>query len=441
MGACCSRNDDIMEMATRRAFMEEEEEEEGDDAASYLFEAEEQGDGEEGGGDCSARVRLRGSSMAVAMYSQQGWKGVNQDSMTVWEGFAGDKDAIFSGTFDGHGPYGHKVSRHVRDTLPSKLQSQLKPLMNDDNDSNLDTETWFPKWKAIFVNAFEELDKELHAHPKIDCICSGSTAVTVIKQKEHLVIANLGDSRAVICTRDNKNHIVPVQLTVDQKPNIPSEAERIKHCRGRVFALEEEPDVHRLWLPDEDCPGLAMARAFGDFCLKDFGLISTPQISYRKLTDKDEFVVLATDGVWDVLSNKEVIKIVSSASKRSDAPKLVIEKAVRAWRIKHPTSKVDDCTVTCLFLKVPPPPTSACNKSTRRSRSLSTASSDISCTSFRTARNSEVSEVELEAGPEEYWNALEGVSRSNSMLKLPRFAKALSWHRKSFKVEEDTCAH
>lgn len=55
--------------------------------------------------------------------------------------------------------------------------------------------------------------------------------------------------------------------------------------------------MHRLWLPDEDCPGLAMARAFGDFCLKDFGLISTPQISYRKLTDKDEFVVLATDGV------------------------------------------------------------------------------------------------------------------------------------------------
>lgn len=75
------------------------------------------------------------------------------------------------------------------------------------------------------------------------------------------------------------------------------EAERITSCMGRVFALDEEPDIHRIWLPDEDCPGLAMARAFGDFCLKDFGLISTPQVSYRKLTDKDVFVVLATDGV------------------------------------------------------------------------------------------------------------------------------------------------
>lgn len=50
-------------------------------------------------------------------------------------------------------------------------------------------------------------------------------------------------------------------------------------------------------MPDQDCPGLAMARAFGGFCLKDFGLISTPEVTYRKLTKRDEFLVLATDGV------------------------------------------------------------------------------------------------------------------------------------------------
>lgn len=53
----------------------------------------------------------------------------------------------------------------------------------------------------------------------------------------------------------------------------------------------------RIWMPDEDCPGLAMARAFGDFCLKNYGLISIPDVSYRRLTPDDEFVVLATDGV------------------------------------------------------------------------------------------------------------------------------------------------
>ena len=69
------------------------------------------------------------------------------------------------------------------------------------------------------------------------------------------------------------------------------------NCEGRVFAAEEEPDVCRIWMPDDDCPGLAMSRSFGDFCLKDYGLISVPDVFYRKLTKQDEFVVLATDGV------------------------------------------------------------------------------------------------------------------------------------------------
>lgn len=83
---------------------------------------------------------------------------------------------------------------------------------------------------------------------------------------------------------------------------LTAEAERIKKCRGRVFALRDEPDVARVWLPNTDSPGLAMARAFGDFCLKDFGLIAVPDVSYRRLTDKDEFVVLATDGVSQFIS-------------------------------------------------------------------------------------------------------------------------------------------
>jgi hypothetical protein len=75
------------------------------------------------------------------------------------------------------------------------------------------------------------------------------------------------------------------------------EAERIKKCEGRIFAADEDPDVYRVWMPEDDCPGLAMSRAFGDFCLKDCGLISIPEVSYRKLTSSDEFLVLATDGV------------------------------------------------------------------------------------------------------------------------------------------------
>lgn len=75
------------------------------------------------------------------------------------------------------------------------------------------------------------------------------------------------------------------------------EAERIKRCKGRVFALQDEPEVPRVWLPFDDAPGLAMARAFGDFCLKEYGVISIPEFSHRTLTDADQFIVLASDGV------------------------------------------------------------------------------------------------------------------------------------------------
>jgi hypothetical protein len=78
---------------------------------------------------------------------------------------------------------------------------------------------------------------------------------------------------------------------------ISGEAERIKKCRGRVFALQDEPEVPRVWLPFDDAPGLAMARAFGDFCLKDYGVISVPEFFHWSLTEKDQFVILASDGV------------------------------------------------------------------------------------------------------------------------------------------------
>lgn len=73
--------------------------------------------------------------------------------------------------------------------------------------------------------------------------------------------------------------------------------------------MEEEPNVYRLWMPDDDGPGLAMARAFGDFCLKTYGLISVPEMYYRKLTDNDEFIVLATDGVIHLICFRYQIKI------------------------------------------------------------------------------------------------------------------------------------
>lgn len=315
------------------------------------------------------RICTNAASNMACVFTQQGRKGTNQDAMVVWENFASRKDTIFCGVFDGHGPYGHLVARRVRDVLPSKLMAIWKASMRGEDDANSESDWWteakldsglvlspskepemFTRWRNSMLKTFNQMDQDLRTHPVIDCFCSGTTTVTVLKQGDELVIGNVGDSRAVLGSRREDDTLDAIQLTVDLKPSLPKEAERIRSCRGRVFALDDEPDVARVWLPYDDAPGLAMARAFGDFCLKDFGLISVPEVTYRKLTNKDEFIVLATDGVWDVLSNTEVVDVVSSATTKASAARAVVEAASRAWRLKYPTSKMDDCAVVCLFL-------------------------------------------------------------------------------------------
>ncbi|KAL6634346.1 hypothetical protein ACP70R_027017 [Stipagrostis hirtigluma subsp. patula] len=325
------------------------------------------------------RIAGNGACEVASLYTMQGKKGVNQDAMIVWENFCSRDDTIFCGVFDGHGPYGHLVAKRVRDLLPVKLSADLGmdvgretstsnfksngneagPQENIDRGGttisseakpNGEYPDSFPALRTSFLKAFHVMDRDLKLHKNIDCFFSGTTAVAVIKQGRNLIIGNLGDSRAVLGTRDENNQLAAVQLTVDLKPNIPSEAQRIRQRKGRIFALPEEPEVTRVWLPKYNSPGLAMARAFGDFCLKDHGLISMPDVSYHRITEKDEFIVLATDGVWDVLSNEEVVSIVSRAKSRASAARFLVESAQRAWRTRFPTSKIDDCAVVCLFL-------------------------------------------------------------------------------------------
>ncbi|GJY64020.1 probable protein phosphatase 2C 33 [Tanacetum coccineum] len=402
------------------------------------------------------RLFLNGSSEVASLFTQQGKKGTNQDAMIVWENFGSRTDTVFCGVFDGHGPFGHMVAKRVRDSLPLKLSANVEvnikgssdvlrevtlneetPYISEDSRAFSDLEInknpeKLQALKDLFLKAYKVMDRELRIYANIDCFCSGTTAVTLIKQGQDLILGNVGDSRAILGTRDVKsNSLVAVQLTIDLKPNLPAEADRIRKCKGRVFALQDEPDVTRVWLPNNDSPGLAMARAFGDFCLKDFGLISVPDIFYRRLTENDQFVVLATDGIWDVLTNKEVVDIVSSAETRSCAARAVVESAVRSWKIRYPTSKVDDCAVVCLFLTPHPNNISTASAtefdtSTEKKEPVSSKPSDAFPGDITDA-DDDLPDDELaedpSTNPEDKidWSALEGVSRVNTLLTLPRF--------------------
>lgn len=307
------------------------------------------------------RYSGNGGSSVTSLFTKQGQKGVNQDAMLVLENFTARADTIFCGVFDGHGPDGHLVSQSVRDTLPQKLATCQKALLSSDIDGFHQQSDAFPAvatenpelvtaWKESFLKAFKLMDRELLVDDKVDCFSSGTTAVTLVKQGNDLFIGSVGDSRAILGLRTDDNSLMALQLTIDLKPDLPREAERIRRSKGRVFSLHKEPLVKRVWLPHRDMPGLAMARALGDYCLKNFGVISEPVITYRRLTRKDKFIVLATDGVWDVLSNEQVTEIVASESVKSLAAKAVVDAALCMWSYRYSTSRVDDCAVVCLFL-------------------------------------------------------------------------------------------
>ncbi|KAK7324732.1 hypothetical protein VNO77_28533 [Canavalia gladiata] len=404
------------------------------------------------------RIFSNGKSRSSCIFTQQGRKGINQDAMIVWEDFMSE-DVTFCGVFDGHGPHGHLVARKVRDALPIKLLSclhssdkacfkgNMKP-ESGEYEKDLSAEDKLNSmWREAFMKAYKAMDKELRSHPNLDCFCSGSTAVTIVKQGSNLFMGNIGDSRAIMGSKDSNDSMVAIQLTVDLKPDLPREAERIKRCKGRVFALQDEPEVPRVWLPFDDAPGLAMARAFGDFCLKEYGVISIPEFSHLLLTDKDHFIVLASDGVWDVLSNEEVVEIVSSVPTRSSAARILVDSAAREWKLKYPTSRMDDCAVVCLFLDGKMDAESDCEEQCFSSATIQSNHSgnpvdsddgqkcEPSLQRNFTVRSSEENEtygeggvsVDVEDGTslaeDQNWSGLEGVTRVNSLVQLPRFSE------------------
>ena len=255
--------------------------------------------------------------------------------LSCLQGFGCQEDTILCGIFDGHGPWGHYVAKAVRDSLPPSLlchwQEALALASLIDGEKRLG-DCQFDLWKQSYVAACAAVDDELRRSRRFDAVQSGCTALSIVKQGDLMVVANVGDSRAVLGTTSDDGAVAAVQLTVDFKPNLPrksllsarpeprtghaflgrrplltlcpgtrcrcaEEKERIRRCNGQVYCLADEPGVHRVWQPNRESPGLAMSRAFGDYCIKDCGVISVPEVTQRRITSGDQSVILATDGV------------------------------------------------------------------------------------------------------------------------------------------------
>lgn len=168
---------------------------------------------------------------------------------------------------------------------------------------------------SAFTRAYARMDSLLRAR---NCARVGATAVTCFLRRAHgatlLTTANCGDSRAVLCRAGRA-----VRLSADHRPEDDGERRRI-HAAGGFVAWARVNGV------------LNVSRAFGDHCMKSV-VVSTPAVSERVLDELDRFVVLACDGLWDFVSEKDVIDTASRAFDQGlsahDVARVLVKEAIQ----------------------------------------------------------------------------------------------------------------
>lgn len=194
---------------------------------------------------------------------------------------------------------------HLSHDIPDYLKSHL--FENIINEPDFWTETEKAVRRAYHITDKTILDKA------VDLGRGGSTAVTAILiDCKRLIVANVGDSRAVISQNG-----VAKQLSIDHEPS--KERRKIEDRGG--FVSNFPGDVPRV---DGQ---LAVARAFGDRSLKKH-LSSEPDVSVETISEDTDYLILASDGIWKVLSNQEAVDCIKHVKCPQTAAKQLTEEAL-----------------------------------------------------------------------------------------------------------------
>ena len=147
---------------------------------------------------------------------------------------------------------------------------------------------------------------------QVDCAISGITLAAAFLRGDELYVGNAGDCRAVIGRLKGKRGsgvYDAIDLTVDHRPDRPDEKNRIEKCGGRVEPVklqnhDEYVGPMRVWKGKSNVPGLNVSRSLGDIIAHSAGVSSQPEFTHTQLDKKDEFLILATDGVWEWTSSQ-----------------------------------------------------------------------------------------------------------------------------------------
>lgn len=198
------------------------------------------------------------------------------------------------GIFDGHG--GSRAAEYLRDHLFENLLKHPKFMA----DTKLAISETYQKTDADFLDAESNTFRD-----------DGSTASAAVLVGNRLYVANVGDSRTVVSKAGKA-----IPLSDDHKPNRSDERQRIENAGGVV-----------MWAGTWRVGGvLAMSRAFGNRLLKQF-VVAEPEIQEQEINDELELLVLASDGLWDVVPNEDAVSLARMEEDSQAAARKLTETA------------------------------------------------------------------------------------------------------------------
>ncbi|XP_070045960.1 putative protein phosphatase 2C 76 [Nicotiana tomentosiformis] len=219
--------------------------------------------------------------------------------------------------FDGH--IGEYASEMASKLFLEKFKFHLK---------NYHSNEFMDFLKSSLVKTIEEIDAEFSKIAIERELYSGTTAVVALIYNNHVLVANVGDSKAFICSQNDQRgefagEIVK-ELTRDHNALRLDERDRIE-ASGGIFSRT----INDVPLLNGHFP---MTRAIGDVPLKKYGIIATPEVTdWINLTSKDEFLVVSSDGIFESLSPQKVCDFLNKVEDYSDPSLLAKDLILKAF--------------------------------------------------------------------------------------------------------------